>query len=136
IYHFRHFHASPPELGWNIAAYVSHATDSLRNSSERLAGARLSESCSLPGYDQDLLGRARFYNDLALACALWSLERAADAWVDSASAALEAHVVLEHTERGIQRAEDVAHKNARDGAQYAWDIRQILMYVDTAAPPA
>ncbi|MGV9879590.1 hypothetical protein [Streptomyces sp. NPDC003006] len=52
------------------------------------------------------------------------------------SAALEAHVVLEHTERGIQRAEDVAHNNAHGAAQHAWDIRQILAYVDTDAPPA
>ncbi|MDT0347499.1 hypothetical protein [Streptomyces litchfieldiae] len=55
---------------------------------ERLAGARLSGSRSLPGFDQDLLGRACFY------------------------------------------------KNAHDAAQHAWDIRQILAYVDTAAPPA
>ncbi|MCX4851774.1 hypothetical protein [Streptomyces sp. NBC_00893] len=41
--------------------------------------ARLSGSRSLPGFDQDLLDRARFYNDVALAGALWSLERAADA---------------------------------------------------------
>ncbi|MFE7113309.1 hypothetical protein ACFU98_43970 [Streptomyces sp. NPDC057575] len=34
------------------------------------------------------------------------------------------------------RAEDVANKNAHDAAQHAWDIRQILAYVDTAAPPA
>ncbi|MCX4851775.1 hypothetical protein [Streptomyces sp. NBC_00893] len=45
-------------------------------------------------------------------------------------------MVLEHTQRGIQRAEDFAHKNAHHAAQHAWDIRQILAYVDMAAPPA
>ncbi|MET9832809.1 hypothetical protein ABZ078_26700 [Streptomyces sp. NPDC006385] len=90
----------------------------------------------MPGYDQGLLGRARFYNDVALAGGLWSLERAADAWVDSVSAALEAHVVLEHTERGIQRAEDVAHNNAHDAAQHAGTSGRSWPYVDMAAPPA
>ncbi len=38
-------------------------------------------------------------------------------------------------ERGIQRAGDVAHHNAHDAAQHAWDIRRILAYVDTAHHP-
>ncbi|MFH8977041.1 hypothetical protein [Streptomyces sp. NPDC017890] len=54
------------------------------------------------------------------------VEWAADAWVDPVSAAREAHVVLGHTERGIQRAENVARENAHDAAQHAWDIRRIL----------
>lgn len=119
-----------PELAWNVAAYVSHVTDNLRNWAERLAGARLSGARQVRGYDQDLLAQARYYNDVSLAGALWSLQRAADAWVDSVGAALEENVVLEHADRGIQRAEDVARNNTHDAAHHAWDIEQILAYAD------
>lgn len=115
-----------PDLAWNVAAYVSHVTDNLRNWAERLSGARLAGDRHVPGYDQDLLARARYYNDVSLAGALWSLQRAADDWVGSVSAALEAGVVLEHADRGAQRAEDVARNNAHDAAHHAWDIQRIL----------
>ncbi|MER5757627.1 DinB family protein [Streptomyces sp. NPDC002088] len=119
-----------PELAWNIAAYVSHVTDNLRNWAERLAGARLTGMRQVPGYDQDLLAQARHYNDVSLAGALWSLQRAADAWVSSVSAALEESVVLEHAGRGVHRAEDVARNNAHDAAHHAWDIERILAHTD------
>ncbi|RAJ76990.1 hypothetical protein K377_06159 [Streptomyces sp. PsTaAH-137] len=115
-----------PELAWNVAAYTSHVTDNLRTWAERLAGARLAGVRHVPGYDQDLLAQARYYNDVPLAGALWSLQRAADAWTESVSAALEADVVLEHADRGVQRAEDVARNNAHDAAHHAWDIERIL----------
>ncbi|MER7795524.1 hypothetical protein [Streptomyces sp. NPDC097640] len=115
-----------PGLAWNVAAYVSHVTDNLRNWAERLAGARLTGMRRVPGYDQDLLAQARHYNDVSLAGALWSLQRAADAWVDSVTAALEEEVILEHADRGVQRAEDVARNNAHDAAHHAWDIERIL----------
>jgi hypothetical protein len=119
-----------PELAWNVAAYTSHVTDNLRNWAERLAGARLTGVHQVPGYDQDLLAQARCYNDVSLAGALWSLQQAADAWVDSVSAALEQNVVLEHADRGLLRAEDVARNNAHDAAHHAWDIERILTYAD------
>lgn len=119
-----------PELAWNVAAYTSHVTDNLRNWAERLAGARLDGVRQVPGYDQNLLAQARFYNDISLAGALWSLQRAADAWVESVATALEENVVLEHTDRGVQRAEDIARNNAHDGAHHAWDIERILAYAD------
>ncbi|MEU5102051.1 hypothetical protein AB0H07_07130 [Streptomyces sp. NPDC021354] len=119
-----------PELAWNVAAYVSHVTDNLRNWAERLAGARLSGARRVPGYDQDLLAQARYYNDVSLAGAVWSLRRAVDSWVESVSAALEDSVVLEHVERGVQRAEDVARNNAHDAAHHAWDIARTLAHVD------
>ncbi|MFR0359233.1 hypothetical protein [Streptomyces sediminimaris] len=119
-----------PELAWNIAAYISHVTDNLRNWAERLAGARLTGVRQVPGYDQDLLAQARSYNDVCLAGAVWSLQRAAEAWAESVSAALEEHVVLEHADRGVQRAEDIARNNAHDAAHHAWDIERILAYTD------
>ncbi|MGW2479462.1 hypothetical protein ACWCWQ_06435 [Streptomyces sp. NPDC001571] len=97
-----------PELAWNVAAYISHVTDNLRSWAERLAGARLTGRRQVPGYDQDLLAQARYYNDVSLAGALWSLQHMADAWVSSVSAALGENVILEHADRGVQRAEDVA----------------------------
>ncbi|OKH98959.1 hypothetical protein A6A06_25485 [Streptomyces sp. CB02923] len=115
-----------PDLAWTSAAYVSHVTDNLRNWAERLAGARLSGVVEVPGYDPDLAGQARHYNEIAPAAALWSLERAVDAWVDSATAALDSGVVLQHATRGAQRAEDVARNNAHDGHHHAWDVERIL----------
>jgi hypothetical protein len=124
-----------PELDWSATAYVSHVTDNLRNWAERLAGARLAGATRIPGYDQDLLARARHYDDIPPAAALWSLERAAAAWTESAAAALETGVVLEHADRGAQRAEDVARNNAHDAAHHAWDIGRILAYTDRPAAP-
>jgi hypothetical protein len=115
-----------PDLAWNPAAYVSHVADNLRNWAERLAGARLSGAVEVPGYDPDLVAQARHYNEIAPAAALWSLERAAVAWSESVTAALEDGVVLEHATRGAQRAEDVARNNAHDGYHHAWDVERIL----------
>ncbi|TCC52110.1 hypothetical protein E0H73_39920 [Kribbella pittospori] len=123
-----------PELAWNVVAYVCHVTDNLRNWAERLAGARLSGHRNVSGYDQDLLAHARSYNDASLAGALWSLKRAADSWVESVSAALEQNLVLEHSTRGIQRADDVARNNAHDAAHHAWDIERILAHHDRPTP--
>lgn len=115
-----------PDLSWTPAAYVSHVTDNLRNWAERLAGARLSGAVTVPGYDPDLVGQARHYNEIAPAAALWSLEHAAGAWAASVTSALEEGIVLEHATRGVQRAEDVARNNAHDGYHHAWDIERIL----------
>jgi hypothetical protein len=115
-----------PDLAWNPAAYVSHVADNLRNWAERLAGARLSGAVEVPGYDPDLVAQARHYNEIAPAAALWSLERAAVAWSESVTAALDDGVVLEHATRGAQRAEDVARNNAHDGYHHAWDVERIL----------
>jgi hypothetical protein len=119
-------HERHPDLAWNAAAYVSHVTDNLRNWAERLAGARLSMAADVPGYDPDLLAQARHYNEIGPAAALRSLEHAAVAWSESVTAALADGVVLQHTTRGAQRAEDVARNNAHDAYHHAWDIERIL----------
>ncbi|MER7398487.1 hypothetical protein ABT381_23605 [Streptomyces sp. NPDC000151] len=119
-----------PELVWTSGAYVSHVADNLRNWAERLAGARLAGALEVPGYDQDLLAEARCYQDIPLAAALWSLRGSVSLWVESVSAALEAGVVLQHSARGAQRAEDVARNNAHDAAHHAWDIQRILTHED------
>lgn len=117
-----------PDLAWTPAAYVSHVTDNLRNWAERLAGARLSGAVDVPGYDPDLLAHARHYNEIAPAAALWSLERAVDAWLASVTAALEDGIVLRHATRGVQRAEDVVRNNAHDRHHHAWDVERILQH--------
>ncbi|MYS19966.1 MULTISPECIES: hypothetical protein [unclassified Streptomyces] len=119
-----------PELAWNPAGYVSHVTDNLRAWAERLAGARLAGAVAVTGYDQDLLARARRYNDIAPAAALWSLEGAVHAWARCVPAAIEEQVVLRHDTRGPQRAEDVARNNAHDGVHHLWDVRRILAHTD------
>ncbi|MFG2222017.1 hypothetical protein [Streptomyces sp. NPDC048644] len=123
-------HERHPELGWTPAGYVSHVTDNLRTRAERLAGARLAGATQVPGYDQDLVGRARCYNEIAPAAALWSLQRAVDAWTESVSAAMDRRVVLQHATRGPQRAEDVGRNNAHDGVHHAWDVGRILAHAD------
>ena len=115
-----------PDLAWTTAAYVSHVIDNLRTWAERLAGGYLAGDLEVPGYDPDLLSRARHYNEVSLAGALWSLRWTVDAWAQSAEVALAGGVVLRHATRGAQAAEDVARNNTHDAHHHLWDIDRIL----------
>lgn len=115
-----------PDLAWTAAAYVCHVTDNLRTWAERLAGGYLAADRAVAGYDPDLLSRARRYDQVSLAGALWSLRWAATAWTEAAEAALAASLVLQHATRGPQRAEDVARNNAHDTHHHLWDIARIM----------
>ena len=115
-----------PDLAWTTGAYVCHVTDNLRTWAERLAGAYLAGHLAVPGYDPDLLSRARHYDEIALAGALWSLRWAVTAWTEAAGTALASGVVLQHATRGPQRAEDVARNNAHDAHHHLWDVTRIL----------
>ena len=86
----------------------------------RLAGATGRER------HPDLLSRARHYNEVSLAGALWSLRWTVDAWAQSAEVALAGGVVLRHATRGAQAAEDVARNNTHDAHHHLWDIDRIL----------
>jgi len=58
-------------FGWELSpAYVSQVTGNLRTWAERLAGGYLAGDLEVPGYDPDLLARARHYNEVSLAGAL------------------------------------------------------------------
>jgi len=116
-----------PDLDWSAVAYVCHVTDNLRIWAERLAGAALGGGRQIPRYDENLLARARAYERVPLAGALWSLERAARDWQEAAHLALAGDVVLMHAGRGEQRAADVARNNAHDAHHHAWDVRRLKM---------
>lgn len=113
-------------LAWSAVAYVCHVTDNLRIWAERLAGAALGAGPHVPGYDQDLLARARSYDEVGVTGALWSLRSAASDWLTAYALAGEAGIVLEHATRGRQRVEDVARNNAHDAYHHGWDISRIL----------
>src|SRR5581483_5816022 len=82
-----------PDLGWTAGAYVCHVTDNLRTWAERLvAAAKGGGTLPVPGYDEGLLGRARAYNRVPVAGALWSLRLAAAAWGEAVALASEADV--------------------------------------------
>jgi hypothetical protein len=101
--------------------------DNLRAWAEGLAaGTRSGIRVKVPGYDPDLLAKARRYDRICPDAALWSLERAVSAWVDAVTDALARDVVLLHAARGVQRAEDVARNNAHDAYHHVWDIERIL----------
>jgi hypothetical protein len=115
-----------PDLEWTAGAYVCHVTDNLRIWAERLAGAALGGPREVSGYDENLLARARAYEHVPLAGALWSLQRAVRDWQEAIDLGLRQDLVLIHSGRGEQRATDVARNNAHDAYHHAWDIRRTL----------
>ena len=70
------------DLGWSVVGYVCHVSDNLHIWAERLVGRASGDSRRVARYDQDLLARARRYDEIALAGALWSLDRAARDWAE------------------------------------------------------
>ena len=54
-----------PDLAWPAVAYVCHVSDNLRIWAERLAGLAAGDTHPVPPYDQDLLARARSYDEIA-----------------------------------------------------------------------
>ncbi|GAB3989768.1 hypothetical protein GCM10029978_115760 [Actinoallomurus acanthiterrae] len=115
-----------PDLDWTAGAYVCHVTDNLRIWAERLMAAALGGGRDITGYDDGLLARARAYDRVPVAGALWSLRHAAAAWVEAVERAMDAGVVLRHPDRGEQRTPDVAATNAHDAYHHEWDIRRTL----------
>ena len=111
--------------GWSVAEYTSHVADNLRQWAERLQAARLAGQAAVVGYDPDQLAQVRGYAAIPLEVALWSLRISVTTWVDVMSASLEENVVLQHSTRGQQRAQDVARNNAHDASHHLWDIRRI-----------
>ena len=124
-----------PGLTWSAAEYVCHVGDNLRLWAERVAGRLAGDDGVVGGYDPDELARARRYEQVRLAAALWSLRRAAEDWVDVLEPALAQDVALTHATRGLQTAADVALNNAHDAHHHVWDIGRCLAGAD-AGPTA
>lgn len=115
-----------PELEWPVVAYVCHVSDNLGIWAERLAGLALGDVGAVAPYDQDLLAQARRYDDVAMAGALWSLERAAGDWRRAVEMADQVGITLIHPERGENSLLDVVRTNAHDARHHAWDIERTI----------
>src|SRR5271155_5849224 len=109
-----------------VVGYVCHISDNLHIWAERLVGRASGDSRRVARYDQDLLARARRYDEIALAGALWSLDRAARDWADAVDGAHRAGVTLVHPDRGEQSLLDVVRSNAHDARPHCWDVRRSL----------
>ncbi|HXQ75310.1 MAG TPA: DinB family protein [Acidimicrobiales bacterium] len=115
-----------PDLTWSVAGYVCHVGDNLRIWAERLAALASGDGRNVARYDQDLLARARHYDEIALAGALWSLGRAAGDWADAVALADRAGGTLVHPDRGEQSVLDVVRSNAHDAWHHRWDIARTI----------
>lgn len=112
------------DLSWSVGTYVCHVGDNLRIWAERLAGVAAGADRLVAAYDQDLLAKAKQYEEVTLASALWSLGRAIADWMAAIDQAGEADVVLQHPERGDLALADVVRSNAHDAFHHGWDIRR------------
>jgi hypothetical protein len=115
-----------PDLGWTVGAYVCHVADNLHIWAQWLAGASLRGEVAVPGYEEQLLGEARYYVRVPVGGALWQLRQAARSWHEAVTLARADGVVLAHETRGPQSAEDVVRSNAHDAFHHGWDIRRII----------
>lgn len=115
-----------PDHGWTVAGYIAHVGDNLRQWAERLAEALAGDDRLVAAYDPDALGRARGYDAVTAAGALWSLRHSVSAWVAVLRDVLPRGIVLRHATRGEQRAADVAGNNAHDAFHHLHDVRRAL----------
>ena len=117
-----------PELGWNVAGYISHVSDSIRVWSERIVTVTGGSDGSVGPYDQDLLAAARRYDQIPAHAALWSLSRAAADWqaalatIDETSRSF----LMRHGEMGDMTATDVIRIRAHDVHHHRMDIQRII----------
>jgi hypothetical protein len=123
-----HGSLSHPDLDWTVGAYVCHVADNLHIWAQWLAGAALAGEERVPGYEERLLGDARFYSRVPVGGALWQLRQATRPWHEAVTVALAHNVVLAHESRGPQSVNDVVRSNAHDAFHHGWDIGRILEY--------
>jgi hypothetical protein len=111
---------------WDARGYVCHVGDNLRIWAERLVAAVDVPDLAIGAYDADLLATARNYGAIPLRGALWSLQRAVDAWLAAIQVAGPAEIVLLHPERGRLHLADVMSTNAHDAFHHLFDVRRSL----------
>jgi hypothetical protein len=121
-----------PDLGWTVGGYVCHVADNLQIWAQWLAGAALADEVRVPGYEEAVLGEARFYTRVPLRGALWQLRQATRSWREAVVLARDRRVVLDHETRGPQSADDVVRSNAHDAFHHGWDIRRIVEHARDA----
>jgi len=115
----------PPDLGWSIGSYVCHVADNLRIYAERVGGIVAGSRDPLAPYDQDALAEARQYWRVPLPSSLWSLDRSAQDWCETA-ALVNDNATVVHPERGQQTALDLMLSSAHDAVHHIWDIRRSI----------
>lgn len=115
-----------PELGWNVSGYVAHMTDNTRIWAERLIAVARGADAGVAPYDDNLLARARRYNEVALEGARWSLRNAVENWLHAVAEADRARVVILHSERGAMDVTEIVASNTHDSHHHLWDLRRIL----------
>lgn len=89
---------------------------------ERWGADLYGDPCRTCGFHWDLAPRQAVTMVGEAPARFWS----ARAWVEAVNEALATHVVLQHANRGPQRAEDVARSNAHDAHHHLHDIGRIL----------
>lgn len=89
--------------GWNVAEYVCHVGDNLRQWAERVQSSRLAHASEITGYDPDGLAHARNYAAIPLPVAVWSLRLSAGARCTVLNDALTEGVVLATRPAGSRR---------------------------------
>lgn len=119
-----------PDLEWPVVGYVCHVGDSIRVWAERIATVALGNDAEVAPYDQDALARARHYEAVDLAAALWSLERSIGDWHAAIALAGQGPFLMRHEELGPMNLDDVVRIRAHDVVHHLHDIRRILERVD------
>jgi hypothetical protein len=117
-----------PDLEWSLVGYVCHVGDSIRIWAERVASVALGTDGDVAPYDQDELARARHYDAVDLAAALWSLERSVGDWHAAMELVGQDPFVMGHEELGSMELDDVVRIRAHDVVHHMHDIRRILQY--------
>lgn len=109
------------DLAWSAKAYVSHVSDNLSVSAQRLAAAAAGAAAPVTRYHARQLGEARRYEDLPIEAVLWSLARAVAEWVEAVERAERLGVVLDHPDRSLLSVVEVVGTNAHDAYLHGWD---------------
>jgi hypothetical protein len=117
-----------PDLAWSLGAYVCHVADNVHIWAQWLAGAALHGEVAVPGYEEQLLAEARYYNQVPVQGALWQLRQAVSSWGPAVELALQRGIVLQHQTRGPHPAGDVVRSNAHDAYHHAWDLTRIIAW--------
>jgi hypothetical protein len=107
---------------WSAAMYVWHLVDVMRAGTERLLTVRLDPQAAIPCWDENLLAKARRYQQLSVVTGLAVLAAAVDEWVRTAQAAPVGQVT--HAQLGSLTTIDLIRRNAHEAQHHLQDIRQ------------